>query len=77
MKKSKLETLRDAAALGDWKTAIAIAARFPQLGAIRNEVLDAHTAFQNPGFMRQIGRNPEAAIAAGRLALIAAYRIEQ
>lgn len=74
--KTKIEQLREAAALGDWRGAIAIAARFPRLGPIRNAVLDAHTAYTNPRFLRQLGRCPDAAIAAGRSALVAAYRIE-
>jgi hypothetical protein len=72
---TKLSELKAAAARDDWQTAVSIAARFPRLGAIRNAVLDAHTAFQNPRFLRQIGRDPQAAIDAGRAALIAAYRI--
>jgi len=73
--KTKLDTLRDAAARGDWRGAIAIAARFPQLGAHRAAVLDAHTAYTNPRFLAQLGRDPEACISAGRSALIAAYRL--
>ena len=72
---TKLDTLKAAAARDDWQAAVAIAARFPRLGSIRNAVLDAHTAFQNPRFFAQLGRDPQAAIAAGRSALIAAYRI--
>jgi hypothetical protein len=73
---SKLSQLKAAAARNDWRTAVAIAARFPRLGAIRGAVLDAHTAYTNPRFLAQIGRCPDAAIAAGRSALIAAFRIE-
>jgi len=73
--KTKLDTLRDAADRGDWRGAIAIAARFPQLGAHRAAVLDAHTAYTNPRFLAQLGRDPAAAIAEGRAALIAKYRI--
>ena len=74
---TKLETLKQAAAANDWRQAIAIAARFPRLGAIRDAVLDAHMAFTNPRFLQQIKRDPDACIAAGRSAIIAAYRIEQ
>lgn len=70
---TKLQTLKSAAAGGDWKKAIAIAARFPRLGAIRDAVLDAHTAYTNPRFFAQLKRDPQAAIDAGKLALIAAY----
>lgn len=72
---SKLSMLKDAAARDDWRTAVAIAARFPRLGVHRAAVLDAHTAFTNPRFIAQIGRDPQACIAAGKSALIAAYRL--
>lgn len=74
---TKLDTLKAAAAAGDWQQAIAIAARFPRLGAIRNAVLDAHTAYTNPRFLAQLRRDPEECIAAGRSALIAAYGLQQ
>ena len=72
--KTKLQTLKTAAAAGDWQRAIAIAARFPRLGAHR-AVLDAHGAYTNPRFMAQIGRDVDACIEAGKSALIAAYGI--
>lgn len=74
---TKLDQLKAAAAQGDWQTAVAIAARFPQLGKIRNAVLDAHTAYTNPRFLAQLGRDPEECKRAGRSALIDAYRIKQ
>lgn len=73
---TKLDTLKAAAAAGDWQRAIAIAARFPRLGAYRAAVLDAHSAYTNPRFLVQIGRDVDACIAAGKSALIAAYGIE-
>jgi hypothetical protein len=73
---TKLDQLKEAAAHGDWQTAIAIAARFPRLGKIRNAVLDAHTAYTNPRFLSQLGRDPELCKSEGRSALIDAYRIE-
>lgn len=73
---TKLQTLKNAASAGDWQKAISIAARFPRLGAHRNAVLDAHSAYTNPRFMAQIGRDVDACIEAGKLALIAAYRLE-
>jgi hypothetical protein len=75
--RTKLDQLKDAAAQGDWQTAVAIAARFPQLGKIRNAVLDAHTAYTNPRFLAQLGRDPEACKREGKSALIDAYRIKQ
>ena len=73
---TKLEMLKIAAAAGDWRQAVAIAARFPRLGAYRNAVLDAHAAYTNPRFMAQIGRDAGACIEAGKLALIAAYCLD-
>ena len=73
---TKLQTLKDAAAANDWKKAVAIAARFPRLGAHRNAILDAHMAYTNPRFLGQVGKDADACIAAGREALVAAYGIE-
>ena len=73
---TKLDTLKAAAAAGDWQRAVAIAARFPRLGAHRNAVLDAHSAYTNPRFLVQVGRDVDACIAAGKSALIAAYRLD-
>ena len=73
---TKLQTLKNAAAVGNWQQAFAIAARFPRLGVHRNTLLDAHSAYTNPRFLTQIGRDVNACIEAGKLALIAAYGIE-
>jgi hypothetical protein len=72
---TKLQTLKNAASAGDWQKAIAIAARFPRLGAHRNAVLDAHSAYTNPRFLTQTGRDVNACIDAGKSALIAAYSL--
>ena len=48
---TKLSQLRAHMEAGEWEKAIAIAARFPRLGAIRNAVLDAHMAVTNPRFV--------------------------
>ena len=44
--------------------------------AHRNAILDAHLAYTNPRFMTQIGRDVNACIEAGKLALIAAYGLD-
>lgn len=75
-KMTKLDILKTAAAAGDWQKAFSIAARFPRLGEHRGAILDAHMAFTNPRFLVQIGRDVNACIEAGKLALIAAYRID-
>lgn len=54
---------------GEWRKALAAAARLPQLGRHRNAVLDGHGAYTNPRFYAQIGKSPEALIEAGVAAL--------
>jgi hypothetical protein len=73
---TKLQTLKNAAAANDWAKAFSIAARFPRLGTHRNAILDAHGAYTNPRFLTQIGRDVNACIEAGKLALITAYRLD-
>ena len=71
---TKLQTLKNAAACGDWQKAFSIAARFPRLGAHRDAILDAHMAFTNPRFLAQVRRDPAACIEAGKEALRTAYK---
>lgn len=73
---TKLSAVTAAMDAGDWQRAIALAAKFPRLGAHRNAILDAHTAYTNPRFLAQIGRSIEGCIDSGKSALIAAYGIE-
>ena len=74
---TKLSKLKAAAINNDWRKAIAIAAKFPRLGNIRAQVLDAHMAYTNPRFAVQIGKNIEFCIENGKSALMDAYGIEQ
>lgn len=73
---TKLSQLRAHMEAGEWEKAIAIAARFPRLGAHRNAILDAHSAYTNPRFLVQIGRDVDACIEGGKLAIIAAYGLD-
>ena len=73
---TKLSKLIEAAQANDWRKAISIASKFPQLGDHKTEITRAQMAYTNPGFCRQIGRDPDACIEAGRLALIARYSIK-
>lgn len=70
---TKLSQLRAHMEAGEWEKAIAIAARFPRLGAIRNAVLDAHMAVTNPRFVVGLRKDPGALIEAGKAALAGAY----
>lgn len=73
--KTKLQTLKDAAENDDWQKAIAIAARFHKLGIYRNAILDAHGAYTNPAFLKQLGRDIDKFKATGKLAIIVAYSL--
>ncbi len=73
---TKLQTLKNAAACGDWQKAIAIAARFPRLGEYKEAITRAHMAYTNPRFIVQIGRDVDLCIDAGKSALIVAYRLD-
>lgn len=70
---TKISILREHMAAGRWREAIRLAARFPRLGEERGAILDAHGAYTHPRFFRQIGRDPETLIAAGRGALVRRY----
>jgi hypothetical protein len=70
---TKLDAVRAAMAAGDWPQALRLAARFPDLGRERSAILDGWTAVSRPAFIRQLRRDPEALVAAGRAALIRRY----
>ena len=72
---TKLSILKNHASTGDWKRALAIAAKFHDLGEHRNAILDAHIALTNPRWTRGLGKNVDAVISAGILALCARYGI--
>jgi hypothetical protein len=72
---TKLAKLKECAAAGNWHGALRMAARFPQLGAERAAILDAHTAATNPRWTIGLGRNVEKDIAAGISALRQRYGI--
>jgi hypothetical protein len=57
----------------DWPRAIALAAKFPRLGPDKTAIMRAHEALARPDFQRQLGRCPDALIAAGKAALVRRY----
>ena len=69
-KLSKLMKLIDS---GEWFPAIKFASKFPNLGKERDDILRAKDAINNAEFYRQIKRDPEALIEAGKAALISKY----
>jgi hypothetical protein len=70
---TKLSTVQDAFVAGDFKKAIAIAAKFHDLGKERNAILDAHTAFTNPRWVVGLGKSVDDCIALGIAALRTRY----
>lgn len=72
---TKLLIVREHMQAGRWPEAIRVAARFPDLGAQRNDILDAHTALTNPRWCAALGRCAAAEVEKGRKALIARYGI--
>lgn len=69
----KIDALRTAMAAEDWRRALAIASRFPRLGCHAGAIRAAHEAVQRPGFQRQLGRDPEGLVEAGKAALRERY----
>ena len=70
---TKLSAVQAAMRANNWPEALRLAAKFQRLGAERDAILEAHTAAANPQWTRQLRKNPDALIEAGRLALIAKY----
>jgi hypothetical protein len=72
---TKISQVKVAAANGDWVRAIAIASKFHELGAHKAAIMGAREAYCRPTFQRQIGKDPEALIAAGIIALKDRYGV--
>lgn len=72
---TKLDTLREAFARCDYQKALAIAARFPQLGKERDAILEAHGAYTNPRFAQQLGKDTGVLIHTGIEALRTKYAL--
>jgi hypothetical protein len=58
---------------GRFREAIARASKFQDLGDHRDRILSAREAYERPEFQRQLGKNPDALIAAGIAALKERY----
>ena len=69
----KLDAVRAAMRSGAWPEAIRLAAKFPQLGAEKTDIMRAWEATARPAFQRQLGRDPAVLIALGQAALIRKY----
>jgi hypothetical protein len=72
---SKLSQLKAAMRTGDWRGALRIAARFPELGDHKAAIQRGHEAYAHPRFYIQIGEDPEALKREARRALIERYGV--
>lgn len=72
----KIDELRALMAAGDWRSALSLASKFARLGKHEKEIRAGHEAMQRPEFQRQLGRDPDKAIAAGIAALKERYDAE-
>jgi len=70
---TKTQRLREFIATGDWPRALSLANTFRHLGPHRDTIRLAHECRVNPRFYRGLGRDPEAATAAGIAALLQLY----
>lgn len=74
--KTKLSIIVDAARIGDWRTALKVAAKFPQLGDHKARITTAWAALNNAQFYREIQKDPEALVKDGIAALKERYDLE-
>ena len=65
----KIDVLAAMMRSGDWEKAIKFAAKFPRLDKHRGAILSASSALLSPTLYEQMGRDPEALVAAGIAAL--------
>ena len=70
---TKISQIRAAVAANDWRTALSIAAKFPQLGEHKKAIVTAHECLVHPGFYRQLGKDEAALIEAGKAAMCERY----
>ena len=74
--KTKLSLIVDAAKIGDWATALRVAAKFPQLGEHKARITTAWAALNNAQFYREIKKDPDALVRDGIAALKERYNLE-
>lgn len=74
--KKKIDILREYMESNEWEKAISLAAKFPRLGLNKEIITRAHTAFTNPRFLTQIGRDIDECKRLGIEAIINTYSIK-
>lgn len=74
---TQLSKLKALMAQGDYRAALKLAAGWPRLGAHKAPIERAWAALTNPEFYREIGKDPEALVAAGVAAIRERYGIPE
>jgi hypothetical protein len=69
----KIDQLRAYMAAENWERALALAAKFPRLGAEKAVIVRAHECYAHPNFYRSLHTDLDAAKAAGIAALQRRY----
>ena len=70
---TKLSKVEKAYRAGNYREAIRIAAKFPQLGEHKEPITRAWAAIQSPDFYESLGQNPADLIEAGTRAISERY----
>ncbi len=70
---TKLAQVQAAMRRDDWREALRIAARFPRLGPERVAIQQGWAALTRADFYRQMGKDPDALVEAGKAALVRRY----
>lgn len=65
----KIDQLRELMSQEQWEKALALAAKFPRLGAEKAVIIRAHECYAHPRFYAQLGIDLAAAKEAGKHAL--------
>jgi hypothetical protein len=73
--KTKLDQIKDALTAGDYRTALRIAAGFPQLGEQKERITKGWAALTQPAFYLELGHDPAALVADGVRAIRERYQI--
>lgn len=73
---SAAEELRTLWAAGEYRRALKLAAGWPRLGEHKDAIQAGWAAASNRDFYRQLGKDPDAMVAAGLAAVAARYNLE-
>ena len=70
---TKIEQLRAYMRQGDYRRALRLAAGWPRLGDAKEAIQRGWAAMNNPGFYREIGKDPEELVRLGIDAIRSKY----